>query len=172
MEKSTQFGALFVLFITIVVGIVLIDTLGDTVFGAVNTQGATNETVDASAVNGLRGDEPMILSNVSVTLASEDWNSISAIRSENGSTFALNTDYYIDYTEEEIFFNATALVNSSFFDVTNNTLVDYNFNPDSYVKSSIARTLLNNFIVLFFVLGLVGYVIYVVWRKYIEPIGI
>ena len=149
MAEKSMIGVVFVLFITLIVGVVLVSTIMDSVELNTNTLQTLNRSVDISSV---RIADNNVNPGVTFTLAGgagQVLTSVDAVRFDNGTILVEDTDWFTNSTDNLGFLNSTLMVAHP----NNDTDVDYTLEPQEYVSSPIARTLLN-LIGLFFVIGL------------------
>jgi len=170
---DNKIGVLFILFITIIIGAVLVNSLADSVWENVNVYTQSNDTIDiSSARNTVTGNmtpnsELAMAENYIVDVTS------ATLYNVNGSEYTLTegTDFTVETTDGDLtFFDTLTLSNDSDSELGNITEFVYT-HGDSYVKSSVGRTLLDNFLVLFFIIGLVVWAIYLVKKEFLDELG-
>ena len=135
---------------------------------------ATQKTVDFQSDNITLADYDYTngLGNFTtpteIDFSTDELSSFSELRMVNGTTFTENTDYRINLTIGGLTLLDT--VKTASFDSDNITLADYSTYPDLYVRQSISRTILNNLILIFVVLGLVVWVYATVRKTWLDQI--
>jgi len=163
------------LFITAIIGVILVSTLSDQIWANRNPYLTTNESVSletardayvgavtwdgATEWNGTACDP-----TIKLALA-KDIISGTEVRFDNNTLLTAGTDYDFDLINDEIYFYPTVNINQT--DATNTTYVSYSWSDTSYVKHTSARTLLG-LVILFFVIGIAFFVIGSVmgWDKF------
>jgi len=164
METNGKVGAMIFAFILLVVGITFATTIGNSTSQAVTTQTNLNETCSmASAVlAGSLSYKDYV--QVECTMADDDIYSVNAVRWDNMTALVSATDYNVTIpattTSKVLTFSVmNTTSNAGIIGITNTTQIDYSYYPDGYVKNSTGRTLFSSFLVLFFVLAILGTVL-------------
>ena len=165
LEAKNQLGTIILIFITIIIGVTLITALGDQIFENVNLRNTLNQTTDVSSARNVTGG---FTSPTEFDLTDKEMSSFSELRMENGTAFTEDTDYRVNLTVGGITMLNSQLTDD--FQDSNTTLADYSEYPDLYVKHSIARTIINNLILIFFVVGLVIWVYVKVKETWLDNI--
>lgn len=154
----TDIQTIFMIFIAVLVGVVLIDSLGDAIFSANNPITVTQENVSfttAKATTAAFQGYGSVFPNVTVGLANDDVLSIQTVELANGSTLTLNTDVVLNNSQAGTvhFLNSTLLYHTN---NTNNILFNYTHAGDDFVQGSPVSNTLLGLILIFFALGIVG----------------
>jgi len=163
METNGKVGAMIFAFILLVVGITFATTIGNSTSQAVTTQKNSNVTCDMSAavtpaVLGWEGTP------ISCVMSDADIFSYDSIKWDNNVTNMVAADYTLTLpTDVEsktiVVVIANSTGNIASMASTNKTVITYSYYPDGYVKNSTGRTLFSSFLVLFFVLAILGTVL-------------
>ena len=140
---STQMKLLMSAFIVIILGVVLIQSIGDDVeLVKVGSRTTTNESVAISSGAG--------------TLANDELHSFDACRNSTMITIISGVECNVTLA------TGTVVVNPINF-TDNLAYIDYKYEPDTYVHSSAARTILT-LVILFFVIGILTVGIGFAWK--------
>jgi len=171
VEKNSKIGALMGLFILIVIGVILAQTIEDRIVYTRNMASITNRSIDISSArtawNGIDNTTEFTL----VSSAQNETLIINEARLGNGTVLTAATDYFIIPTNTGIGFNnGTYFVIYESVTLGNTTLIDYTFEPEEYVDDPTTRMLFG-LIGLLYILGLVVYVYFVVYKNFIEDMG-
>lgn len=138
VEKNTNMlGMVIVGFLVAVIGIALLSSTADSTKKVTSAVNSVNESFAGKL-------------NVAVALANDDLVSVSAVRNTTGSTVPAS-NYTVNTTGGTITMLAPQ-VNNTYY-------ADYTYYDDDYVSNSTSRTLVG-LIVIFFAVGLIGYIIY------------
>ncbi len=164
-EGDSKLGILITVFIFIVVGIALINVLGDAIFENVNLFTTTNETVDITALRQtIEWNDSLgvlwvgnMTDGSTISLANDRLDAITQVRTGNETILIEGIDFTLDKTSGLITFRDTiSLARAN--ETDNYTSWDYT-HGENYVRgSSVARTFIN-LIMIFFVVGFVLFVI-------------
>ena len=169
LYAKNQMGTLILIFITIIVGIALINALGDQIWENTNIPTSDNETVDITSVRGIEGNFTYPV-KAELSLANDDLASFTELRMENTTAATRDTDYIVNLTEGTITMLDTVFT-AQYNGTENYTSVDYTYYEAAYVKHSIARMILNTLVLIFFVLGMVVWVYAAVTKEWLSDIG-
>lgn len=142
--EVNKVGILISIFISLIIGIVLLGTTADQVYQGTNGI-YTSE------------NESITLSNSTAVSLSNDWvTTVTTVLADNGSAnFTLVED--IDYTVASLDSDdvATITLNSTADADGNTSYVTYTYQDNNYIRNSSSRVLIN-LLTLFFALGLLG----------------
>lgn len=143
--KAINLTFILMAFITIVVGMVLINQIADDTTQITTPFTHTNESLNIAS---LRYGADEINETLNVTLPFKDWVPASVtIKRTNGTAFILNTDYWVDYTNERISFANTTAVAEEY--ASNITRAYYQYYGASYVDDSGTRVVIPLIVILF-----------------------
>lgn len=157
-----RIGSLIYVFIFIIIGLILASVLADTFYESTNVIGAFNETLDVTAARtGATGDIDGSHAGFALgTSAGRNVTGITSFKAVNGTIFVENTDWNL--TIQRLYLmDSTRWTNHS----GNDTVVTYNYESDSYIDNSTARTIVN-LILIFFVIAIIAFVYLDVRKKY------
>jgi len=169
LEAKNQMGSILIIFITILIGITLVSALADQMWGNVNPFPTTNETVDISSARGINGNFSTG-AMVEISLANDDLIAFTELRMHNGTVATRDSDYRINLSEGGLTMldtNFTAGYNVTSINYTN---VDYTHTDGLYVRNASARVVLNNLVLIFFVVGMVIWVYVMVRKTWLDQI--
>jgi len=145
MENNiNKVGVFLSVFITIIVGIILLSVVSDSTYDATTLQESVNETIVFTGTVGY----------INTTNTAQD-DIISVTNFDNlTDDLTANIDTDINWTKAGVITVSRDVVG------TNNSFnISYNFEGDNYVAHSTSRTLIK-LLVLFFALALLGIAIY------------
>ena len=173
LKANTKLGALILIFITVMVGIILAQHLADEIWKTNNFHSVTNETINISASlielntrdDGMADFNPLI----AINLGEDNLITVSEVRHANGTIITQGTDWRIASDLKgtiNMLNSSTNLAWNATESSGNATLWDYT-HSDEYVGDRVSRILLG-LIVLFFTIGLVVWLIGYVWNTYIK----
>ena len=164
---DNKLGGLITVFIVALVGLVLIDSLGNEITKVDDLGIVTNESIDMASARA--GAISNYTADVEFSLSRDDLSGFSELRMVNGTAFTKNTDYYVNLTLGKIrMLDTQVTYDYAAANESNTTLSDFTYNPDAYVKDSISRTILTSLILIFFVIGLVVWVYAYIKNNYLE----
>ncbi len=161
LEAKNQLGSIILIFITVIVGITLASALGDQIWENVNPLPSTNETVDVSSARGTEAEGNFsAAAMIEISFTNDDLLAFNELRMFNGTVATKDTDYRINLTEGGLTMLDTIFTSGYNTNTTENfTLVDYTFTDGMYLRGSlVSRTILNNLILIFFIVGMVIWV--------------
>ena len=153
---ENKLGGFITVFIVVMVGLVLAEALGNAIVKVEDLGTVTNKSIDISSLRGEDDGVGNFTTDVELSLGRDDLASFSEMRMENGTAFTENTDYYVNLTEGT--FRLLDTETTASFDSDNNTLADYTYYPDAYVKDSMSRVIIKTLIMVFFVMGILMFV--------------
>lgn len=132
-------GSLIAAFVFVIVGLVLVDVVGDQIVGATQTLTSINETL---FINSSRLGGSTVNNATALDLVHDDIVSITEVLTFNGTVYTADRDY--NFTRDNVYMlNSTFVNKTGTFANGNLTRWTYVYEPDTYVEgSSIARTLL------------------------------
>jgi len=150
MESKTKMGAMIMLFVTIIIGVVLLMIVADNTATVKLTNSVVNETVTVNL-------------GAPTTFAfgsSKGLVSAGAVYNESSDDLITASEYVISLSA------ATITPDAASTEIINNTdlLVNYIYYADTYVEDSTSRALIN-LITILFVIGILGMSIYLLINK-------
>jgi len=174
---DNKLGAYLVMFITVIVGIALLGSMADSIWENRNAYAVTAEVLDVTSArtnyNPVHNDTSEFNPLTSLSLANDNIRSVSAVTLSNGTALTQGTDWrFVDRLEGTV-----NILNSTITTRWNFTTTDGVFNQtnwtylhsDTYVEDATSRTFLG-FIVLFFVIGIVLFVIAVINKDFLSEL--
>jgi hypothetical protein len=147
-------GGIISIFLTVVVGAVLLTAIADRGSVVTSDIDITNETLDISAGFNDTDFNTSMLFN----LSNNNWVTATVQVMNGTDDMVEGTDFSVNYVTEAINFSNTSGVWNMSEDYNNNSRVDYSYFHDDYISSSTSRTLMG-LIPLFFVIGILLFVI-------------
>lgn len=161
MEQKNKLGVVFAVFIAIVIGIALLRVVADSSYEAVNVQNHHNETVNVILCRDPANNTDLNETRyVKMDLINPKVISIDQVRWSNGTILTVNTDYKVTgYSTTGVENITIALMNTTkvyrhINGISNTTLVDYTYQPATYIDNSTGRTLIGGLVGLFFVIAI------------------
>lgn len=159
-ENGLNMGVIITIFIGVILGVTLINSLGDSVFSANNPLLVTFENI--SVVGGRINSDGTIAPNITFVIGNDDIISIDGVFWSNGTTMVEGTDYHLNSTVGEgqgaVLFSIINTTTSSTSNAQSLNFTHWNYTHagDDYIQgSSISRTFIG-LILIFFALGIIG----------------
>lgn len=169
---DSKIGAIILLFVGIIIVLAILPSISNNTNIMTSKQVINREILtiprNVSGTGSVNESWNLIVTQAPVT---SDWQypdgtrdcelSILNVTTSNGTLCILNTDYKWTSSLGILNFNNTGRVNNT---GSNTSYVSYNYCDDSYVGDQPAGVV-TELIVLFAVLGLLGFVIYYFWKE-------
>lgn len=160
-DNISGVAKIVMLFIMAIIGVILLNIIADAIFPTINLNPVSNESLDVSSAVLPNSGQSMD-NEVGLSLGHDNW-SLSELRAFNGTIFVEDTDYIVNTTLSLIYMqNTTVTVYNT--NISNTTYADYTWTPNEYIQSSSARVLMG-LIVLFFAIGLLLFLVGMVWKE-------
>ncbi len=152
-------GGLIVLLVFSIVGVILLQSIGNAISPVINTGENVNESLDLTLgaldvgfnTTGIDVDYGYNLTDDDVIAVSSVTNGTAG--DNDTQTYVEDTDYTVNNTANNIYFLNSSDMKIQLTNLTNTTYITYTYRPTNYVESSSARVL-TNLITLFFAIGI------------------
>ena len=163
-DNTGGMGFIIIIFILIILGTIFASTIADSIRTLTEAESVSNESVTVTAAGRLATG--VINNDTTYTLSRANITGISEARTGNGTILTVDLDFVRNTTisQATVQFVDSGLM-SEYTNYTNETNFDYSFTQADYIENSIARTILRNFVVLFFVLGFVIFIAGVIYKR-------
>lgn len=159
---SNSMGSIFVFFVTILIGVILVQSLADPLWENENAFVNSNDTIGVNRVAGLTFDD-----TVQYQLNATYIKDLNSVVTGNGTTLVKDVDWrWVNNDKENGKFE---IMNSSTTQNWrgNNTEWDYNYGK-LYVRGNSASRMLLSLVLIFFAVGIMGWAAVYIYINFIK----